>query len=219
MSPATGFCSTAADLSQYFSAHLIGSGKLLSDESKREMQRVQWKTTKENAEYGLGLDIEKVGNRKLVGHSGGFPGFVTRSYVDPEDSVCVVVLTNCHLSWASSIAQAIYGLIDEFGDEDPKGEHLKYEGRFSGLHGAMDIIAHCGGLRAFASNSWFPLYQVETLEVVDDTTLKMTRSDSFANEGELIKFTFNDDGTIKHIIDSGSLRLPSKDDELVQTWE
>ena len=218
MSAATGFCSTAADLSRYFSAHLVGSGELLSDESKREMQRVQWESTKEDVQYGLGLDIEKVSSRKLIGHSGGFPGFVTRSYIDPEDSVSVVVLTNCHLSWASSIAQTIYGLVDEFGDENPKKEHLKYEGRFSGLHGAMDIIAHCGGLRAFASNSWFPLYQVETLEVVDDNTLKMTKTDSFANEGELIKFVFNDDGTIKHIVDSGSVRLPSKDDELIQTW-
>jgi D-alanyl-D-alanine carboxypeptidase len=218
MSPATGFCSTAADLSKYLSAHLIGSGELLSNESKREMQRVQWESTKESAQYGLGIDIEKVGSRQLIGHSGGFPGFVTRSYIDPEDAVCVIVLTNCHLSWASSIAQAIYGLIDEFGDEDPKKEYLKYEGRFSGLHGAMDIIAHYSGLRAFASNSWFPLYQVETLEVVNNSTLKMTKSDSFANEGELIKFVFNNDGTIKHIIDSGSVRLPSKDDELIQTW-
>lgn len=37
MSPATGFCSTAEDLCTYFSAQMIGSGKLLSDESNTQL--------------------------------------------------------------------------------------------------------------------------------------------------------------------------------------
>src|ERR1039457_945025 len=42
MSPATGFYSTAEDLCAYFTAHMVGSGMLIDDESKKEMQKVQW---------------------------------------------------------------------------------------------------------------------------------------------------------------------------------
>jgi CubicO group peptidase (beta-lactamase class C family) len=39
MASATGFYSTAADMCKYFVAQFVGSGKLLTDESKKEMQR------------------------------------------------------------------------------------------------------------------------------------------------------------------------------------
>ena len=37
LQPATGFCSTAHDLAKFFAALQVGSSKLLSDASKREM--------------------------------------------------------------------------------------------------------------------------------------------------------------------------------------
>lgn len=219
MSPATGFCSTAADLITFFSSQLVGSGKLLSDVSKKEMQRVQWKTSRNNGSYGLGLDIEKVGDRRVFGHSGGFPGYVSRSFVDPKDGIAVVVLVNCHAGWASLIAKTIYKLLDEFGDEPPKKELLKYEGRFNGLHGAMDVVAHAGGVRAIYPNSWFPLDEVDKLEVVDRDTLKVVETSDFANPGELIHYFRKKNGTIEHIVDTGGMRLPTEDGDLIKTWK
>ena len=71
MSAATGFYSTAEDLCVYFTAQMVGSGKLLSDESKKEMQRVQWHAVSRgeasNADYGLGLAIELVNKRHTFG--------------------------------------------------------------------------------------------------------------------------------------------------------
>ncbi|MHB8506146.1 MAG: serine hydrolase domain-containing protein, partial [Acidimicrobiales bacterium] len=62
LAAATGFAAGAADLCHYFSAHLPGSGKLLSDESKREMQRVHWRVRRPGSpgdeDYGLGLELE-----------------------------------------------------------------------------------------------------------------------------------------------------------------
>lgn len=219
MAPAAGFCSTTADLVAFYSSQLVGSGKLLTDASKKEMQRVQWKTSRREGSYGLGLDIEKVGDRQLVGHSGGFPGCVSRSFVDPKDGIAVVVLVNCHAGWASLIAKTIYKLLDEFGDEQPKKELLKYEGRFNGLHGAMDIIAHAGGVRAIYPNSWFPLDEVDKLEVVDNDTLKVAETSDFANPGELIRYFRKKSGAIEHIIDTGGIRLPTEDGDLIKTWK
>ena len=219
MSPATGFCSTTADLIAFYSSQLVGSGKLLTDASKKEMQRAQWKTSRSEGSYGLGLDIEKVGNRRLFGHSGGFPGYVSRSFVDPKDGIAVVVLVNCHAGWASLIAKTIYKLLDEFGDESPKKELLKYEGRFNGLHGAMDVVAHAGGVRAIYPNSWFPLDEVDKLEVIDDNTLKVVETSDFANPGELIRYFRKESGAIEHIVDTGGKRLPTEDGDLIKTWK
>src|SRR5690606_23102781 len=71
-SSATGFYSTASELSAYFQAHLDGDDRLLTDVSKRRMRQVQWTVT-DDASYGLGLSITKVNKRTYHGHSGGYP--------------------------------------------------------------------------------------------------------------------------------------------------
>jgi CubicO group peptidase (beta-lactamase class C family) len=75
MAAATGFCSTAGDLCKYFDAHFVGSKKLLSDESKKEMQRTQWRVKNSHIgeEYGLGFQIEYV----------HFPDSAPRQYAIP----------------------------------------------------------------------------------------------------------------------------------------
>lgn len=76
MAPATGFYSTAEDLCRYFTAQMTGSRRLLSDSSKREMQRVHWHVHDPGSEvfrdYGLGLDLERLpSGRVTFGHGGG----------------------------------------------------------------------------------------------------------------------------------------------------
>jgi D-alanyl-D-alanine carboxypeptidase len=219
MSSATGFCSTTEDLCTYFAAHIVGSGKLLSDASKKEMQRQQWEFTGENRGYGLGLNIDKVGNRKPIGHGGGFPGFVTKSSVDPKDGIVVIVFSNCHGASSTPINKTIYKFLDEFGDEPPKDDQLKFEGRFSSQYGVMDIIAHAGGVRAIYPNSWSPLEQIDKLSVVDDNTLKVEETQDADNLGELIKYFRDGDGKITHIIDCGGVRRSQPDGDLIKTWE
>lgn len=217
LAAATGFCSTAGDLARFFSALRTGTGLLLSDESKREMQREQWKTTDSNTSYGLGLEIEQIDGRCLLGHGGGFPGFVTKSYIDMSDGLAVIVLSNAHGAWSQTMAKAMYGLIDIFG-ETPKENLLKYEGRFATLYGTTDIIATAQGMRMISSNSWYPLYNADELEVIDEVTLKLTKTSSFSSEGELLHYEFNQDGSVKQVVESGSLLVPSEDGDLQQTW-
>jgi CubicO group peptidase (beta-lactamase class C family) len=217
---ATGLCSTTQDLCTFYSALMVGSGQLLSDVSKREMQRRQWKIKGERGDaYGFGLDVVDHKRRQLYGHSGGFPGFVTRTWFDPTDQLVVTVLVNAHGSRPQVMANTLIDIIDEFGDELPRAEHLKYEGRFGGQHGAYQVIAQPNGLRGIWPNNWWALEQVETLELVDDTTLKIVEASGFASPGELIHYTFNDDGTIHHVVHSGSYAELTDDDDMEKTWE
>ena len=116
MSAATGFYSNGEDLCKYFTAHMIGSGKLLSDESKTEMQQMQWKAknTRDKIEYGLGLDIEYLNKHRLLGHGGGFPGSITRSFFDPKRKIVVIVLTNANGGPATHINKNVIKVLDYF---------------------------------------------------------------------------------------------------------
>lgn len=110
LAAATGVASTAPDLCTFFSALLPGSGKLLSDESKREMQRVHFRVHSPFAgdeDYGLGLSLLRIGERHTFGHSGGFPGQVSRTIADPKDGIVVSVLVNCSDGPATEVGKGV----------------------------------------------------------------------------------------------------------------
>lgn len=221
MAAATGFYSTAEDLCKYFTAQFIGSDKLLNDESKKEMQRVQWhaKTPGQDnhEDYGLGLELEYLKDRKTISHGGGFPGHITKSIADPKDELVVVVLTNCLGGPASVIAKSIYSIFDYFQEytpkEKPKHDMSRFEGRFISLWSMTDIIAAGDKVVAAYPDTWQPLNHpenLENLEYVDDTTLKVTDTDSFYSEGELVHFNYKD-GKVESVIYNGTTMWPAND--------
>jgi len=93
LASATGFWSTAEDLCRYAAGHVLGDERLLSDASKRRMQRGEWEVEGTDDRYGLGFGIHKIGERRLIGHGGGFPGHITRTLFDPVDGLTVVAVS------------------------------------------------------------------------------------------------------------------------------
>lgn len=219
MSSATGFYSTAEELCAYFTAQIVGSKKLLSDEAKKEMQRVQFhaKTPGQDnhEDYGLGLEIEWLDKRKTIGHGGGFPGHITKSMADPKDELVVVVLTNCLGGPASSIAKGIYGIIDYYQKNlpktKPKHDMKKLEGLYMNLWSMTSIVVTGDKVIATFPNSWQPFTNPEELEYVDDKTLKVTDADSFSSEDELVHFNLVN-GKVETINYNGSTMWPE------ETW-
>ena len=112
MAAATGFSSTASDLVRWGAAHFHGDERVLSDDSKRLMQRTEWVVGDASGEYGLGLAVADVGGRRVLGHGGGFPGFITRTWFDPVDRLAVSVLTNAIDGPAMTLANVGIRLVD-----------------------------------------------------------------------------------------------------------
>lgn len=212
MAPATGFVSNAEDLCTYFTAQMVGSGELLNDESKKEMQRPHWRVENvdERSEYGLGFEIDYVGDRKLVGHGGGFPGHITKSIFDPKDKYVVVVLTNALRSGASRIAFSIFRTIDYVhnNDEPIKKNLLKYAGRYEGLWYGVDIVPLGQKLLSVGTDSWEPFQDPEELEHVSGDKFKVSKTTSFGSEGELVKFVMDKSEKVEHVIYTGEKLLP-----------
>ena len=115
MSAATGFTSTAADLVRYIAAHRPGDERLLSDASKRLQQRAAWQSAPDSPtsrRYGLGMALDTIAGRRVIGHSGGFPGYITNTLLAVDDGIAVSVLTNATDGPAGELAAGILKLLD-----------------------------------------------------------------------------------------------------------
>jgi CubicO group peptidase (beta-lactamase class C family) len=213
LASATGFWSTAEDLCRYAAAHVLGDERLLSDASKRRMQRGEWDVEGVEQRYGLGFGIQTIGERRMIGHGGGFPGYITRTLVDPVDGLTVVVLTNAIDGPALALAQGVVKLLDaalamntgaSTASPSPDAEDApslsSYTGRFAALWGVADIVDLGGQLRLLQPNQPDPLVMMGELEVVDADTLRIAEAPGFASPGELVRYTRSDGGVTKVVI-------------------
>lgn len=220
MAAATGFVACADDLSAYASAHVPGDPRLLTDASKKLMRRLETVIEVDGTEqgrYGLGFDLMSVGERRLVGHSGGFLGFVTRTWIDPDDSLVVTVLTNQSGGPAHDLALGVVKLIDlalagAKQDAVPEGVDLdSYTGRFVSGFGYLQIAQLGGRLVAISPEIADPTHDAVELSVVDADTLTCAQRPGFGVIGEPVRLTRDADGAISSVVMAGMTSRPEAD--------
>lgn len=209
LASATGFFGNARDLVTYFSAHLPGDDRLLSDKSKREMQHPLWTTgSDEKARYGLGLSVTKVGEREVFGHGGGYPGHITRTLVDPEQRIVVSVLTNAIDGPAAQLAEGLFRLLD-LADSKDRGDAAdlqRFTGRFANLWGVTDFVLIGGRLYATDPSGANPADDPQPLEA-DGDALRVTGGTGYGSYGESYRFEFDDNGAVRTVLGSSGLTL------------
>ncbi|GAB2606653.1 serine hydrolase domain-containing protein [Kribbella endophytica] len=215
MAAATGFYSTAEDLTRYGAAHFFGAEELLTDASKRLMQRGESVVSahgKELGTYGLGMDVTTIGDRRLVGHSGGYPGHITRTFIDPVDQIVVSVLTNCIGGPASTLATGVVKLLNLAASSATPTTHTvdltRFCGDFANLMGVISISLLGGRLVAFFPAAPDPTDSYEELEVVDENTLRVVPAAGFGSIGERVEYTWDADGQPELVRYGGSSRWP-----------
>lgn len=211
MAAATGWYSTALEMVRYGSAHVLGDTTLISDASKRIMQREESRVTvrgKELGRYGVGIEVGKVGDRELVGHSGGYPGHITRTWIDPVDGLVVSALTNAVDGIAGQIANGVIQLVDlalaaadEVAASAAKGSPVPPVpadapvGRFANLWGVTDVADLGGILHAINPRSPQPAEVALRLAVTGDG-LAQESVPGFGTVGEPVRVERDADGAI-----------------------
>lgn len=241
-SPSTGFYGTAENLVRYFAAYFPGDETLLKDRTKRIQRGAVWNsdpTTPTDRFYGYGLVVEKFGEHEVVGHSGGFPGHITYSVFDPEQGLAVSVLTNASDKAAGEVCAGVVKLLDAAlkrksdltlvnplaatHDAEVRADipTSRFEGRYAYAEGVMDIVALGERLVELPLSSADPTAALVDLTVVDESTLKFSAGSGFGNVGELVHFTFNDDGTVSRIRRGGESMWPVTDlgAEIAPHWD
>ncbi|HEY9292671.1 MAG TPA: serine hydrolase domain-containing protein [Microlunatus sp.] len=217
MASATGFYSTAEDLTRYGAAHFFGDERLITDASKRLIQRRESTVVahdKPQGRYGLGMDLTKIGDREWVGHSGGYPGHITRTYIDPAGGVVVSVLTNCIGGPATQLADGVIKLLD-LAAAAPAENRLSdridaagFTGRFANLMGAMDIALLGGRLVGLYAAAADPTATWDELRPIDADTLELVAEAGFGPVGERVEIVRDADGKPELVRYCGSSRWP-----------
>jgi CubicO group peptidase (beta-lactamase class C family) len=213
MAAATGFYSTSDDLVRYFAAHRYGDESLLSDASKRLQQRLEWQTHPEEiagGHYGLGMIAEKVGDHAIIGHSGGYPGHITRSVLDPHTGLAISVLTNAGDGPASELVLGVLRILD-FATAQPLGENAidgsAFVGRFANMWGVMDVAQLGNRLVALHPGQASPVAAFDELEISDDDTLVFSAGSGYGSIGEKLVYTRAADGSIEKIQGGGGMTM------------
>lgn len=233
LAAATGFASTAEELSRFFAALAPGSGELLTDRSLRLMQRAESTFTRRGARtsYGLGTIVVDVDGRRMVGHSGGFPGQITRTLLDPSTSLVVCVLTNAVDGPAEALATGVVRLVDLLSRDGadwqalPEGvtpEDLdRLSGRYHSLWGETDVVRGGDRLVLLDPTTPSPLDDCREMRALDATTLRPEDADGFGGPGEPVPFELDDQGRVTRMRVTGVSSWPEQTylDRRGTVWE
>jgi D-alanyl-D-alanine carboxypeptidase len=117
MAAATGVTSNLEDMAKFVSAQFRrgprGGAQVVSTGSLREMHRVRSVEENWTSGTGLGFDINRIKDRTWVGHGGGYPGNTTQTFIQLDDKVGVIVLTNTNDSNPSDIARQVIATVGQ----------------------------------------------------------------------------------------------------------
>jgi CubicO group peptidase (beta-lactamase class C family) len=105
MAPAFGAWSTAADMHKFLSYLLTDAVQ----PAPSGPQRAKLYETQASG-WGLGMEPDSVGGRRIARHSGWFAAHRSHLLLDTEAGVGVIVLTNGDNARPATIAEALYEL-------------------------------------------------------------------------------------------------------------
>ena len=194
MSAATGLYSTASRSRALTGGALRGRqpahrrGCETPDAARRVEDR-----RRQTPEYGLGFEIVTIGEQHVLGHGGGYPGHITRTYFDPKDRLAVCVFTNAIDGPALGMAYAAIKLVDlaRRSEPDPAAAGADavdletFCGRFASLWSVYDIAVLGGRLYQLSPGLVDPAWRTQ-LDVVNSDTLRIADTVGYGCRGETV---------------------------------
>ena len=177
------------------------------------MQQPYWRVEQADEHYGLGFVVQQIGDRRLIGHGGGFPGYITRTLIDTRDRLVVVVLTNDANGPARTLATGIVKVLNFALQQPAAGASLptglgRFAGRFAELGGDMDVANFGATLVSLDPADDDPVHSPAYLEVVDDATLRITTTSGYGSAGEHVRYQYDPSGRVARVIFAGSSAYP-----------
>ncbi|HYJ69124.1 MAG TPA: serine hydrolase domain-containing protein [Nocardioidaceae bacterium] len=203
--PAGALWSTVNDLTRWAAFLVEGRDDVLRAETLEEMAQVQIMTDplSWSMAWGLGFQLMRSGDRVLVGHTGGMPGFVTGLFVDRATKIGAIVLANTMSGFDPGDTTVI--LVTRVLDQDPPSEPTwrpgppvpddlaELVGRWWSEGSAFEFSVRRGRLEARMERSP-PTAPPAVFERIDDATF---RTVSGRERGELLSLTRGDDGAVR----------------------
>lgn len=209
---ATGFVSTAGDLARWIgSLDPAAAASVLGTASRREMTRRHWDVPDDAAgrDYGLGVIGGTLDGHRWFGHSGAFPGFISRTSTVPDWGVTVSIVTNAIDGLANPWVDGVLGILHRFstqGCADPTV--AGWTGRWWTLWGAFDLVPMGRTVLIGVPTQMQPFADAGEITVESPTAGRITRSNGFGSHGEPATRTLGPDGTATTLVLGGTELLP-----------
>ena len=155
------------------------------------MLRAQWKSEHDSSGrwYGLGTILGTAGAWSHAGHSGGFPGVITRTACVPSYELAVSVLTNAADGLSHQWLDGALQVLQTFEKHGaPSRRTARWQGRFWNLWGAFDLLP-VGGSRVLLANPGLanPVLDATEVEVASADAGRVTLGGGFAQHGEPVR--------------------------------
>ncbi len=124
--PAGGMYSTVADMTRFIAMQFrdqpAGGNQVLGGSTLREMHMPVNVTPDFEMGFGVGWGIRRVAGCKVIGHSGGLPGYTTNISLVPALKLAVIVFTNTGTNPVEISTKALELLIPVFQRQGARQE-------------------------------------------------------------------------------------------------
>ncbi len=212
LTAATGFVSTAADLARFFN-QLAPEAETspLSPASRREMVRAHWAEAHSSLKrhYGLGIISGTVGDWPWFGHSGGFQGYITRTFTVPAERLSVSILTNAADGPAQPWGDGTLHILQSFAKNGaPSAELADWCGRWWSLWAAVDLVPMRDKVMIAAPALLNPMVDAGEITVTGPDRGRISLASSFGNHGEPAGLERGADGQVTAIRLGGNRMQP-----------
>lgn len=202
--PAGALWSTVDDLTRWVAFLVEGRDDVLRSDTLEEMAQVQIMADPQrwSMAWGLGFQLMRHGDRVLVGHTGGMPGFVTGVFVERASKTGAIVLSNTMSGFdpGDTTVTLLTRVLDHHPPPEPiwrpgppvPDDLVELLGRWWTEGTAFEFSVRDGRLEARAEGT--PRTSPPAVfERIDASTF---RTVSGREQGELLRLTRDDDGTV-----------------------
>lgn len=223
IAPAAGFASTVEDLGKFASwqFRLLNSGKeeILTANTLREMQRVQWVDPDWETHWGFGFSVYQRNKKTFVGHGGFCPGYKTNLTICPGDRVAVILMINGEDESPGQFTRKIYDIIapavldtvkspEKTRELDPRLN--KFVGRYDHpVGGEIHIFPKDGELAMISMPTDNPGKYIRKLKHIEGNLFRRIRKDKTL--GEKVYFKTGKDGKIDRIYHHSNYAVRHRD--------
>jgi D-alanyl-D-alanine carboxypeptidase len=191
LAPATGFVSTAADLARFFGQLDPAAGRsVLSQASRREMTRPQWRDAYSSVKrhYGLGIMRGKTGECEWFGHGGAFQGFISQTAVVPQHRLALSIVTNTVERFANPWIDGALHIISAFAKRGAPNDRVSgWTGRWWSLWSPFDLVPMGDRVLVLTPSLPNPVADASEVEIIAANEGRIALATGLANHGETVR--------------------------------
>ena len=193
-----GCYTTAEDMTKVIDEIINGTILLGSNVQRMLISggRAHWiPENQRGSQYGLGVMSLGLAGQTLMGHSGALLAHRSATYTDPSTNTTIAVMATSKQVPVNQILTGIFEALNYLTPELSAAPtpNNRFTASLQNLLGAQYIIGLQNKVIKISLDDWYPFDQIDEMEVIDDTTLKITRAHDFYAEGELVHYSFFQD--------------------------